>query len=573
MSICARCGKDHDAWGGVCPSDDGKPASQGAANALQTSGRTMFGVAPAPIPVLPKPAARPAFAATLLASAARIPMPARPVLPTAEEARQNPNLVISLDKASPLARPASGAPARRITASSPVLLEPTPAPVRAILGSPAAKSAPEPAPSPAIQLDRDEPAPDRPVDLPDVGPPIDLPSFVTPGVPEGRGDLGEPQGSQTRVGAGGLRPPEPERGRVWEPSQGSQITDLPRPGSTPRFALPAAPAEASANPSVPPHRRAARGFVERLTADLKSVVDLLAWASTFYFGRAKQLLWLVALLVIPAALLESCMVAGITSRTTTISITATTVDFSARKAELAALIQDSQSRGRLDAQAVAELAALTAAETAHLPVPAIEVERGGGWLRERLAFLVSGLLILGLAFPIASGLLALAFYDKESGAATPGFADVWPILVARGGLLLVTLLPSAALVALGYALYVVPGLVLSVLFLFLPHVVLFEQQGGRAALARGMELVRGDLVRVVFTFLVFALAGAVVALLAELLLPAGVSRASAFLRFLLCDLLALAVLPIPALVLASLYLDARLPSGGTAERLARAARS
>ncbi len=535
MSICTRCGKSHDTWGGVCPGDDGKPASRRAANALQTSTKTMFGVAPAPIPGLPKPAPRPGYAATLLASAARAPLPARPALPSAEEARQNPDLVVSLEKGPP-ARPGMKVPAAKPNGGSSLEIEPISAPVRAIVGSPAAK----PAADPPLLLDRDEPAAVPPVDLPDVGPPIDLPAFASPG--------------------------------PAEKAEGTPPMDLPKPGSGRRFALPEAPADPSTDPSLPPHRRGAHTQAERLAADLKSVVDLLGWASAWYFGRGKQLLWLVGLLVIPAAILESCLAAGIISRTTSISITATTVDFSARKAELAARIQESQARRQLDAQAVAELAALTAAEAAHLPVPGIEVERGGGWLRERLALFLQGLLILGLAFPVACGLIALAWYDKESGAALPAFADGWPILVARGELILVTLLPAAALVGLGYALFVVPGLVLSVLFLFLPHVVLFEKKRGRRALARGLELLRGDFVRAALTCFAFALAGGVIALLGELLLPTGVSRASAFLHFILCNVLMLAMLPIPALVLARLYLDARSPAGVTCEHLARAAR-
>jgi hypothetical protein len=541
VSVCTRCGKDHGAWGGVCPKDNGASENSKPANALQTSGRTMFGVPPAPVPGLPKAAPRPGYAPTLLAPAARLPRPGRPALPTAEEARQNPSLVVSLEKVPTPARPAMATPPGNATHPGPGLLDETPGPVRTILGSPTARPTPAPpAAVPPLLLDRDEPAAGPPVDLPDVGPPIDLPAFVTPPLPD--------------VGDG-------------------TPTDLPQPGGGSRLAPPEAPAGATDSPSVPPHRRAARTFVERLAADVKSVVDLLAWASTVYFGQAKQLLWLVAFLVIPAVLLDSCLVAGITKRTATIPLAATAVDFSARKAELAARIQESQSRGQLDAQAVAELAALTATETAHLPARSIAVDRGSGWLRERLALLVQGLLIVGLAFPIVSGLLALAFYDKESGAAAPGFADVWPILVARGGLLLATLLPAAVLVALGYALFVVPGLILSVLFLFLPHVVLFEKQGRAAALARGLVLVRGDAIRVVLTFLAFALAAAVIALLAERLLPTGASRASAFLHFLLCDLLTLGLLPIVALVLARLYLEARAPSSATPASLARAARS
>jgi hypothetical protein len=38
------------------------------------------------------------------------------------------------------------------------------------------------------------------------------------------------------------------------------------------------------------------------------------------------------------------------------------------------------------------------------------------------------------------------------------------------------------------------------------------------------------------------------------------------------DLLSVAILPVPALVLARIYLDLRAPTGATPERLSRAAR-
>jgi hypothetical protein len=380
-----------------------------------------------------------------------------------------------------------------------------------------------------------------PVDLPDVGPPVDLPPVPVPGL-------------------------------AIEPAEGTP-TDLPKPGSGPRFALPDAPPSAAIDVSGQEGRRVARSFAERLTADVKSVVNLLGWASTTYLGRPTPLFLLAAFLVLPASILQSCVVAGLTSRASSLAPTATTVDFSARKAELAARIQQSQARGQLDHQAAAELATLTTAEAAHAAVPGLEARASTSWLGERLALFIQGLLILGLAFPVACGLQAVALYDRESGAALPAFADVWPILISRGELFLVTLLPAAVLVALGNALFVLPGLVLSVLFLFLPHAVLFEKKGGRAAMARSLELVKSDAFRAVLTFLSFALAGAVVAVLTELLLPTGGSRAVAFLHFIACDVLAVAVLPIPALVLARLYLDLRARSGGNPERLSRAARS
>jgi hypothetical protein len=151
--------------------------------------------------------------------------------------------------------------------------------------------------------------------------------------------------------------------------------------------------------------------------------------------------------------------------------------------------------------------------------------------------------------------------------------DIWPILLARGELFLISLVPAALLVALGHVLFVLPGLVLSVLFVFIPHAVLFEKRGGRPALARSIELVRSDAVRVVLAFLSFALLGFVAATLTELLLPTSGSRAVVFLHFIISDLLSVAILPVPALILARIYLDLRARAGATPERLSRAARA
>jgi hypothetical protein len=279
--------------------------------------------------------------------------------------------------------------------------------------------------------------------------------------------------------------------------------------------------------------------------------------------------------VLPASVLQSCLLAGVAPgpEAGALALKVTTVDFSTRKAALAARIQASQARGEIDKQAAAELAALTTVETAQAPAIEEKSREGRGWIREHLALLIQGLLIFGLAVPIACGALAIAAADQLGGAALPGFDDVWPILLARAELFLISLLPAALLVAAGNALFVLPGLVLGVLFVFVPHAVLFEKRGGRPALVRSIELVRSDPVRVVLAFLSFALLGFVAATLTELLLPTSGSRAVVFLHFIISDLLSVAILPVPALILARIYLDLRSRSGASPERLSRAARA
>jgi len=441
----------------------------------------MFGVAPAP----PK-----------------LPPPATPQirLPTEAEARENPDLVISLDLTPPAGTQATAR--QRVAGKAP--------------------------------------------DGIDTEAPVDLPAIELP-------------------------PARADDSKSPEPPEGAPM-DLPPPGNGKPFVLPRPKTGAASGQSG---RGRNATFADRLTADARSTLDLFQWALAAYLGKPAPFFLLAAMLVLPASLLQSCLQAGVARGpdASTLALRVATVDFSARKAALAARIQASQARGEIDKQAAAELAALTAVETVPLPEVRFGDGGNGGWLRERLAVLIQGLLLFGLAFPIACGILAIATADRQGGAALPGFGDIWPILLARGELFLISLVPAALLVALGHSLFVLPGLVLSVLFIFIPHVVLFEKRGGRPALARSIELVSSDAVRVALAFLLFALLGFAAATSTGLLLPASRSRAVVFLHYIVSDLLSVAFLPVPALILARIYLDLRARAGATPERLSRAARA
>lgn len=514
MSICSQCGQEHDASLSICPKT--RKAMGATATPVQ---KTLFGVPSALFPPAPEPrkdippstvslpAPRPlssgkqsnalALGKTMFGAAPASPKLPPPVavairLPTEAEARENPDLVISLDLTPPAGIQTQTA--GRMAKVTPGI----------VVG-------------------------EAPVDLS----PIESPPAPLAGPP----------------------------------------TDLPPPGRGKPFALPQ-PKEGGG--AGQPGRGRNGTFAHRLAADAKSVFDLFQWALTTYLRKPAPLFLLVAMLVLPASVLQSCLLAGVARGpdTSALALRVSTVDFSARKAALAARIQASQAHGEIDRQAAAELAALTAVETVSLP----EVKFGedalvGGWLGQGLALLIQGLLLFGLAFPIACGALAVATADHQGGAALPSLGDIWPILLARGELFLVSLVPAALLVAVGHALFVLPGLVLGVLFVFVPHVVLFEKRSGRPALARSIELVKSDAVRVVIAFLLFALLGFLAATLTQLLLPTFGSRAVVFLHFIVSDLLSVAILPVPALVLARIYLDLRAPTGAGPERLSRAART
>ena len=553
MSICTHCGQDHDATLRICPktgkalgapgaelgktlfgvpsaavsalpvtAGKGAPPVAGALPATQSVqsgnrsdaialGKTVFGNAPLPVP--PKVAGpRPSPLGTLptpAAPVARLPNSASQSyqLPSEEEARQNPDLVISLEK--------SPAPNKMAAAK--------------LDSSPFGDCF-----SPALELDRG-------------GSPIDLPT--------GSGNVVHPS-------APGEPPMDPP-------------TDLPNAGKSRRFVLPQ-PKSAAKISTMPGEagRENPEGFSDRLVADTKSIIELIDWAITLYLRKPTTLFILAAFIVLPASVVQSCLVAGIagTADASVLAPGAATVDFSARKADLAARIQASQTRGQIDKQAAAELAALTTVETAYVPPPSGVTRESIGWPRERLASLIQALLLFGLAFPIACGALSVATVDHQGGASMPGLADLWPMLVSRRELFLVSLVPAALLVAVGHVLFVLPGLVLSVLFLFVPQVVLFEKKGGRLALLRSIDLVKSDAIRIILAFLSFALVGFAAATLTQLLIPPFGGRAIVFIHLVVGDLLAVAVLPIPALVLARIYSDLRGRKGVTPEQLSRAAR-
>jgi len=466
----------------------GLPPPAGNQSSALALGKTMFGVAPAP------PKAQPA--ATPKAPA---PASSQARLPTEMEARENPDLVISLD------------------------FTPTPGPTAAVPKADTRST-------PAMVGD---------------GTPVDLPFASYSG----------------SVGIGTTAPPAM-----------ASPTDLPPPGRGRPFALPQPPESTRFGD---PQSNRNTGYADRLAEDTRTTLDYFHWALDLYMRRPGPIFLLAALLILPASILQSCLLAGVARGTSpsVLANTGATVDFSARKATLAARIQASQARGEFDKQAAAELAALTTVETTQVPVAVERTSEGGGWIREKLALLIQGLLVFGLAFPMACGALAIAAADRQRGAALPGWGDIGPVLLQRGELFLVSLVPAGLLVALGQALFVLPGLVLSVVFVFVPHAVLFEKRSGRPALLRSFELVRADPIRVSLAFLSFALLGFAAATLTELLLPTSGSRAVVFLHFIVSDLLSVAIFPLPALILARIYLDLRSRAGATPERLSRAARA
>jgi hypothetical protein len=353
--------------------------------------------------------------------------------------------------------------------------------------------------------------------------------------------------------------------------------------------LPAAFAPVVANPRQPQPGPAAlpgRGGMAlrqlpwwaRVSADALDALRLLAEAATLYRRAWRPLLLLVAILLLPVTAAKSCMVAavmGSAAPSPLVDGSAATVDFSRATQELVRRAEASRAQGKIDKAALAELAALETVSAASavgagvavdVPSPVAVATR---WLA---AVLVTGFLVFGLAVPLAYAILTVALVDQHAGVPLPSFIDVWALLWRRRLRFLTALLPAAALVALGSALFFLPGLVAAVLLLFVPAVVLFERAAGKVALVRSMTLVRTDAVRVVVVALAVAVLTAAVFVLADLAMPESSRRGMVFLRVFLGDLLMIVGLPVPALAVARLYLDLRSREGVDAAALAQAAR-
>ena len=349
--------------------------------------------------------------------------------------------------------------------------------------------------------------------------------------------------------------------------------------------LPAAPVVAERRPPQP---RAAsvpgRGgmalrrlpWLARGWTDAEAGLRLLVEASTFYRQSWRPLLLLVAILLLPVAAAKSCVVAAVTGSAVPdplLDASATTVDFSRAKQELTLRAEASRAQGKIDKAALAELAALESLAAAGAVGAGAAAEPSSQVAVRWLAgVLVAGLLLFGLAVPLAYATLTLALVDQSAGTPLPSPMDVGVLLWRRRLRFITALLPAAALVAVGSALFLLPGLLVAILLLFVPVVVLFERAAGKAALLRSMALVRADAVRVIVVILVAAVLGAAASGLADLAMPESSRRIIVFLRVFLGDLLMIVILPVPALAAARLYLDLRGREGVDAAALARAAR-
>jgi hypothetical protein len=258
----------------------------------------------------------------------------------------------------------------------------------------------------------------------------------------------------------------------------------------------------------------------------RGVVDLLKDAFALYRRHARDFLLTAAVLFVPGALLSSAAMALITAP---------------MRASTAALESAAASADPAAAAALAGAAM-------------------GGIMATLLGLLgwaVAALIIYGTVIPLTIGTLTIAVADRALGGnASPW--DYWRLLFARLPRLLSALVPAALLCMVGYLFLVLPGLVLSFLFVFTPAVVLIEGQSGVEALKRSGRLVLSDWLRVAVVLITFGVINWLAHVIGAILIPGGLF----FLEHLLGDLLALALLPLPVLATVLIYMDLRRRTEG-----------
>lgn len=169
-----------------------------------------------------------------------------------------------------------------------------------------------------------------------------------------------------------------------------------------------------------------------------------------------------------------------------------------------------------------------------------------------LAVMVNALLLYAVVLPLTQGALTAAVADVLLGG-HGDWRQHWAMLGRRLPLLISALLPASLLIVVGYALLLLPGIILSFLFMFVIPVVLIEGRGGTEALKRSYQLVRADLLRAALVVIAFGLMSAVAHRMAWVLVP----DRWFFLGTFLGDLLLLFLLPIFGITTVLLYFDLR----------------
>ena len=288
----------------------------------------------------------------------------------------------------------------------------------------------------------------------------------------------------------------------------------------------------------------------------KGVADILVEAWGLYRKHARALLLTCAVLFVPASLVKSCAVSAIMGPTLAAGAAEAAAAAQAPDLEASRIALQQAYQQHADAATIKRLQADQARQLE-------EVGRrsmlAAGAAMGSFTIFVLGILgtlvtffIYAVTVPLTNGALTIAVGDRVTGG-DAGWREVWMLLFRRLGPLLVTIIPAAFITAFGFVLFIVPGVILGLLFTFVSPVVLIEGLRGREALRRSVDLVSSDWLRVAIMIIALAVLRWASQLVATTLVPSS----ALFLGSLFGDLVTLVFLPVPVLGMVLLYFDVR----------------
>jgi hypothetical protein len=290
----------------------------------------------------------------------------------------------------------------------------------------------------------------------------------------------------------------------------------------------------------------------------KGVADILKEAYDLYRKHARALLLTCAVLFVPASVVKSCAMAAIMAPSlAAASAVEQTASLQAGDLEASRNALQEAYKNHADAPTIEKLQAEQARvlkELGRRSMLAAGAAMGGFtiFILTLLGTLVTAFFVYGVVVPLTNGALTISVADRILGG-DAGWREVWMLLFRRLGPLLTAVIPAAFLVAFGFVLFFVPGIILGLLFAFVSPVVLIEGLRGRAALRRSAELVSSDWLRVAIMILVLGVMRWFAQLLAGLLVP----HSALFIGSLFGDLVTMVFLPLPVLGMVLLYFDIR----------------
>lgn len=285
----------------------------------------------------------------------------------------------------------------------------------------------------------------------------------------------------------------------------------------------------------------------------KKIGDILKEGFELYQKNLLLFLITAAVAMGPVYLVKDVLVAGATSRFTS----GATSGLEAKGAELQAL-QEQLARRTQEGASAEEIAGLTTRMT-ELSMESLKAVGGAaaGVGLTILVLLLTIPLILVANF-LAQAALVVAISDRARDGHL-GWQGAWAVVFRNLGGVLVTSLLTAAMVAVGLVMCILPGLVAGFLAALAMPVVLLERKAGVDAIKRSFELVKGDWLRVLLVLVVFAVLNWVASFVGGLFVP----DRFVFLNLLVGDLVTIVVAPIPIIGLVLVYNDIVLHKGAS----------